>query len=149
MRRSAFAPVAVMVAGIAIITTRCLRILLMVGELGVSEFVDWLSNSAREWDTTLVLLGALVIVSLEIRCGFAVLSGINWGRWCFLAAECLVTVYMLMASMVDFLPPVFHIGGGTTGEILNNLLLQQLPDALLILLLFVPRRSQRFFAQPS
>ncbi|WP_258570115.1 YbjO family protein [Dickeya zeae] len=147
LQRGVFAPVAVMVAGWAIIATRCLGIVLTISELGWSGFGGWLSSSARQWDSTLVLLAALVVVCLEIRCGFAVLSGLNWGRWCFLITQCLVTVYMLTASLVEFLPPIFHVSGDGIGEILHHLLMQRLPDFLLILLLFLPRRSQRFFTR--
>ncbi|SLM62961.1 MULTISPECIES: YbjO family protein [Dickeya] len=145
LRRSLFAPVAVMVAGSAIIATRCLSVMLTISELGISGFGGWLSSSARQWDSTLVLLAALLVLCVEIRCGFAVLSGVNWGRWCFLLTQCLVTVYMLLASLLEFLPPVFHVSGDGAGEVLNQLFMQRLPDFLLILLLFIPRRSQRFF----
>ncbi|WP_459623219.1 YbjO family protein [Dickeya oryzae] len=56
---------------------------------------------------------------------------------------------MLTASLVEFLPPIFHVSGDGVGEILHHLLMQRLPDFLLILLLFLPRRSQRFFYSPS
>ncbi|GAB7195541.1 hypothetical protein OS11_18130 [Dickeya oryzae] len=72
-----------MVAGWAIIATRCLGIVLTISELGWSGFGGWLSSSAKQWDSTLVLLAALLVVCLEIRCGFAVLSGLNWGALVF------------------------------------------------------------------
>ncbi|WP_315707704.1 YbjO family protein [Brenneria uluponensis] len=139
------APVAVMVAGTAIIATRCVSVFLIVGELGLSGLLGWLRHSAETWDSTLILLAAVLVICVEIRCGFAVLAGINWGRWCYLACQCLVTLLMAIALLADVLPPIFHFHGDGHAAMLNQLLLQKVPDFLVILLLFIPRRSQRFF----
>ncbi|MFC3395901.1 YbjO family protein [Brenneria rubrifaciens] len=144
-QRNIYAPVPVMVAGIAIIATRFLGILLLIWELGPSELGGWIGTNAESWDSTLVLLLSLVIVCIEIRCGFAVLSGIGWGRWGYVVCQCLVTLYLLLASLSEFLPAIFHISGDDNTAVLHQLMLQKIPDFLVIVLLFLPRRSKRFF----
>ncbi|PWC18664.1 DUF2593 domain-containing protein [Brenneria roseae subsp. roseae] len=144
-QRKVYAPVPVMVAGIAIIATRFLGILLLIWELGPSGLGGWIGNSAEAWDSTLVLLLSLIIICIEIRCGFVVLSGDNWGRWGYVLCQCLVTLYLLFASLSEFLPAIFHISGENNTAVLHQLMLQKIPDFLVIVLLFLPRRSKRFF----
>lgn len=144
-QRKVFAPVPVMVAGIAIIATRLLGILLPVWELGLSDFIDWVGSNAEAWDSTLVLLLSFVVVGVEIRCGFAVLAGLNWGRWGYVACQVVVVCYLLLASFSELMPAIFHISGENNAAVLHQILLQKIPDLLVIILLFLPRRSKRFF----
>ncbi|MBJ7220490.1 MULTISPECIES: YbjO family protein [unclassified Brenneria] len=145
--QKAYAPVPVMVAGIAIIATRFLGVLLLVWELGLSGLGDWIGSSAQSWDSTLIFLLSLVVVCAEVRCGFAVLTGANWGRWGYVICQCLVVPYMLLASVSDYFPAIFHITGDDHVAVLHQLLLQKIPDLLVIVLLFLPRRSRRFFTR--
>ncbi|RLM27300.1 hypothetical protein BIY29_03515 [Brenneria alni] len=147
IQRKAYAPVPIMVAGIAIIATRFVGVLLLVWELGLSGLGDWVGSSAQSWESTLVLLLSMVIVCAEIRCGFAVLTGANWGRWGYVACQCLVVLYMLLASVSEYFPAIFHISGENNAAVLHQLLLQKIPDLLVIFLLFFPRRSRRFFTR--
>ncbi|ACX87741.1 DUF2593 family protein [Pectobacterium parmentieri] len=144
-QRKVYAPVPVMVAGIAIIATRLLGIVLLVWELGLSDLSGWIGSTSEAWDSTLVVLLALVIVGVEIRCGFAVLAGANWGRWGYVACQGLVVCYLLLASLSEFMPAIFHISGENNAAVLHQLLLQKIPDLLVMALLFLPRRSKRFF----
>lgn len=144
-QRKVYAPVPVMVAGTAIIATRFLGVLLLIWELGPSDLGGWIGLSAEAWDSTLVLLLSFIIVCIEIRCGFAVLAGVNWGRWGYIVCQCLVTLYLLLASMSEFLPSIFHISGENNTAVLHQLLIQKIPDLLVIVLLFFPHRSKRFF----
>lgn len=144
-QRKVYAPVPVMVAGIAIIATRVLGILLLVWELGFSDLSGWIGSNAEAWDSTLVLLLSLVVVGVEIRCGFAVLAGVNWGRWGYVACQAVVVCYLLLASLSEFIPAIFHISGENNAAVLHQILLQKIPDLLVIVLLFLPRRSKRFF----
>ncbi|TCV09160.1 uncharacterized protein DUF2593 [Samsonia erythrinae] len=144
-QRKVYAPVPVMVAGIAIIATRLLGMVLLVWELGLSDLSGWIGSSARAWDSTLVLLLSLVIVGVEIRCGFAVLAGSNRGRWGYVACQAVVASYLLLASLSEFMPAIFHISGENNAAVLHQLLLQKIPDLLVMVLLFLPRRSKRFF----
>ena len=43
------APVSVTVAGIAIIATRCLSVLMLANELGFEEIVNFVHRSAQAW----------------------------------------------------------------------------------------------------
>lgn len=143
--RSGHAPVAVTVAGIGIISICVLSVFLLMGDLGLNSLGGWIGSSAEAWDSTLVLLAALLLICVEVRCGVAILYGQNWGRWGYVACQALVTLYMLMASFWGFLPDIFHISGETRWEIFHQLLMQKLPEAMVIVLLFAPRRSRRFF----
>ncbi|WP_304168742.1 YbjO family protein [Lonsdalea britannica] len=138
-------PVAVMVAGTGIIATRCVGLALVIGELGLDGFGGWLSDSAEQWDTTLLMLAAWLLFCLEVRCGFAVLYGRDWGRWCYLACQCLTVLYILIASVANVLPPIFYLSAEDEMGVLQQLLEHKAADVVMLLLLFVPRRSQRFF----
>ena len=144
-RLMSHAPVAVMVAGIGIIATCVLSFLMLIQDLGLSSLGGWIGSSAESWDSTLVLLSAVLIVCIEVRCGVATLTGLNWGRWGFVICQGVVSLYMVMASFWDFLPDIFHISGESRWEILHHLVVQKLPDIMVIVLLFVPHRSRRFF----
>ncbi|MCG8708982.1 DUF2593 family protein [Brenneria sp. 4F2] len=137
-----------MVAGIAIIALRFLGILLLVWELGLDELGGWIAISVQAWDSTVILLLSLLVIGLEIRCGLAVLTGANWGRWGYVICQCLVMLYMLLASLGDYFPSIFSIPADSNAVVLHQLLLQHIPDLLVIALLFFPRRSRRFFTHP-
>lgn len=140
-----YAPVAVTVAGIGIIATCVLSLVMLLWDLGLSSFGGWIGSSAESWDSTLVLLAALVILCFEVRCGVAVIAGKNWGRWGYLLAQGAISGYMLLASFSDFLPDIFHFSGETSWDVLHQFATQRLPDVLVIFLLFVPHRSRRYF----
>ncbi|ATA26953.1 hypothetical protein BIY26_00575 [Brenneria goodwinii] len=146
-QRKTYTPVPVMVAGIAIIAIRFLGILLLVWELGLSELGGWIESSIQAWDSTVILLLSMTMVYTEIRCGVAVLAGANWGRWGYVICQCLVVSYMLIASVSEYFPAIFHISGDNHVAVLHQLLLQKIPDLLVIVLLFLPRRSRRFFTR--
>ncbi|MDX5626509.1 MULTISPECIES: YbjO family protein [unclassified Brenneria] len=136
-----------MVAGIAIIALRVVGILLLAWELGLSELGGWIASSVQQWDSALILLLSLAVIGTEIRCGLAVLAGANWGRWGYVICQCLVAFYMLLASLSEHFPAIFHISGDNHLAVLHQLLLQQIPDLLVVILLFLPRRSRRFFTR--
>ena len=110
---------------------------------GAQEFV---STSAQAWDCTLIFLAGLVLLCLQISCGFAVMRGRNWGRWVYVACQCLVVGYLLLATIGSFLPEVFTVEGETSGQILHVLILQKIPDVVILTLMFVPATSRRYFA---
>ncbi len=55
------APVPVTVAGIAIIATRCLSVLMLVNALGYTEIINFLHRSAQSWDSTLIFIASQII----------------------------------------------------------------------------------------
>ncbi|MGL9733624.1 MAG: YbjO family protein [Symbiopectobacterium sp.] len=57
-----YAPVAVTVAGIGIIATCVLSLVMLLWDLGLSSFGGWIGSSVESWDSALVLLTALVIL---------------------------------------------------------------------------------------
>lgn len=67
-----YATVALTVAGIGIIATCLLSLVMLLWDLGLSSFGGWIGSSAESWDSTLMLLAALVILCFEVRCGVAV-----------------------------------------------------------------------------
>lgn len=139
-------PVAVMIAGTAMVAIKCISVLLILGELGFSGLREFVTTSAQTWDSTLILLAGLVVLWLQIRCGFAVIGGRNWGRWGYVACQLIVVCYLLLATVGSFLPEVFTVEGETHSQIFHRLILQKVPDSVIILLLFLPAASRRFFA---
>ncbi len=87
-----------------------------------------------------------MLVFLEICCAFSVVRGRNWARWVYLVCQCIVVLYLLLATIGSVFPEVFTVEGETSGQILHVLILQKLPDMLVLALLFVPTASRRFFA---
>ncbi|CAI1064700.1 YbjO family protein [Serratia entomophila] len=140
------APVPVMVAGTAMVAIKCISVLLLLGELGVDGAQEFVNTSAQAWDSTFIFLAGLVLLCLQISCGFAVMRGRNWGRWGYVACQCVVVAYLLLATIGSLLPEVFTVEGETSGQILRILILQKIPDAVILVLLFVPAVSRRFFA---
>ncbi len=140
------APVPVMIAGTAMVAIKCISVLLVLGELGYGGLQEFVSTSAQAWDSTLIFLAGLVALCLQIYCGFAVIRGRNWGRWGYVACQFAVVSYLLLATIGSFLPEVFTVEGETNGQILHTLILQKIPDVVILALLFIPSASRRFFA---
>ena len=138
-------PAPVMVAGIAIIATRCLSVLMLANELGYDEMANFVHRSAQAWDSTLIFIASQLIFLFELRCAFTLLSGSNRGRWGYVIAQIIVLGYMLMASVGWIYPEIFSIPGETNAQIIHHTLMQKVPDALVLLLLFVPASSRAFF----
>ncbi|MBS0880072.1 YbjO family protein [Pantoea sp. JGM49] len=138
-------PAPVMVAGIAIIATRCLSVLMLANELGYDEMANFVHRSAQAWDSTLIFIASQLIFLFELRCAFTLLRGSNRGRWGYVMAQIIVLGYMLMASVGWIYPEIFSIPGETNAQIIHHTLMQKVPDALVVLLLFVPASSRAFF----
>ncbi len=139
------APTLVLVAGTAIIAVRCLDLLMLFGVLGPRGILDFLYRSAQTWNLTAVFLGSLLLLFIELRCAFAIMRGRNWGRWGYLFTRLVALGYLWAASLGWGYPELFSIVGGSPGEILNALLIQKLPDLLVLFLIFVPAKSRRYF----
>jgi len=138
-------PVPVWIAGSAIIATRCLGVLLLVNELGYEEMMNFVHRSAQAWDSTLIFIASQLILFIELRCAIALMRGRNWGRWGFLLSQVVVLVYMFSASMGWIYPEIFSIVSENGSQMVRSLLAQKLPDMLMLLLLFVPASSRRFY----
>ncbi|WP_128177719.1 YbjO family protein [[Pantoea] beijingensis] len=138
-------PVPVLIAGTAIIATRCLSLLLLANELGYDEIVSFIHRSAQTWDSTLIFIASQLIFFLELRCAMVLMRGANWGRWGYAMTQALVMLYMLVASFGWVHPEIFSVSGETNAEIVHTLLLQKFPDVVVLLLLFIPISSRHFF----
>lgn len=137
---AATTPVPVLIAGTAIIATRFVGVILLVATLGWGGTGSFIYESLQSWDSGLIFIASILILLLEMVCGVAVYLRQNWARWCYMACQLLVVVYLLMASL-DWLVldvDVFRIEGDTGAEILHSLLLQKIPDVVILGLLFFP-----------
>ncbi|MGK3123553.1 YbjO family protein [Candidatus Pantoea formicae] len=138
-------PAPVMVAGIAIIATRCLSVLMLANELGFEEIANFVHRSAQTWDSTLIFIASQLIFLFELRCAFTLMRGSNRGRWGYVTTQVIVLIYMLMASVGWIYPEIFSIPGESNAQIVHHTLLQKVPDLMVLLLLFVPATSRAFF----
>ncbi|AMO48744.1 Protein of unknown function [Kosakonia oryzendophytica] len=138
-------PALVQVAAIAIILIRCVDVLMVINVLGVRGMLDFVQRSAQTWSLTLIFLGSLVLVFIEILCAFSVVKGRNWARWLYLGTQIIATGYLWAASLGYGYPELFSIAGESRREIFRSLMMQKLPDFLVLFLLFVPTPSRRFF----
>ncbi len=73
------------------------------------------------------------------------MKGGNWARWIYLLTQVIAASYLWAASLGYGYPELFSIAGESKREILRTLVMQKLPDMLVLLLLFVPAASRRFF----
>lgn len=118
-------PALVQVAALAIIMIRGLDVLMIFN--------------------TLVFLSSLVLVFIEIWCAFSLVKGRRWARWLYLLTQITAASYLWAASLGYGYPELFSIPGESKREIFHSLMLQKLPDMLILMLLFVPSTSRRFF----
>lgn len=133
------------VAALAIIMIRCLDLLMIFNTLGVRGTSEFIHRSVQTWDLTLVFLSSLVLVFIEIYCAFSLVKGRNWARWLYLLTQVIASGYLWAASLGYGYPELFSIAGESKREIFHTLVMQKLPDMLVLLLLFVPASSRRFF----
>ncbi len=138
-------PALVQVAALAIIMIRCLDVLMILNTLGVRGIIEFIHRSVQTWNLTLVFLGSLVLVFIEIFCAFSLVKGRNWARWVYLLTQITAAGYLWAASLGYGYPELFSIAGESNREILRALFMQKLPDMLVLFLLFVPAPSRRFF----
>ena len=138
-------PALVQVAAFAIILIRGVDLLMIFNQLGVSGIEEFIRRSAQTWNLTLVFLSSLMLVFIEIWCAFSLVKGRNLARWIFLLTQIIVTGYLWAASLGYGYPELFSIAGESKREILRSLVMQKLPDYLVLLLLFVPTSCRRFF----
>ncbi|MBS2140847.1 DUF2593 family protein, partial [Escherichia coli] len=92
-----------------------------------------------------VFLGGLVVVFIEVGWCFPLGKGRGGGRWLFLLQKITAASYLWAASLGYGYPELFSIPGESKREIFHSLMLQKLPDMLILMLLFVPSTSRRFF----
>ena len=138
-------PALVQVAAIAIISVRCVDILMLFNMLGLRGTLDVIHRSVQTWTLTLVFLTSLVLLFVELLCAFSLTKGRNWARWLFLTTQIVTTAYLWAASLGYGYPELFSIPGESKREIFHSLMLQKLPDLLVLFLIFVPSPSRRFF----
>jgi hypothetical protein len=110
--------------------------------MGMVEFVR---RSVQTWALTLVFMASLVLVFVEIWCAFSLVKGRNWSRWLYFLTQVIAAGYLWSASLGYGYPELFSIAGESKREILRSLVMQKLPDILVLMLLFVPAASRRFF----
>ncbi|KAA8729585.1 YbjO family protein [Ewingella americana] len=140
-----FIPVPVMIGASAIVATRCLEFILLFDAMGVAGVVDFVQASAESWVNCFILLASLLIVWIECHASYAMMRGRNWGRWAFVGCQAVVVSYMLLASFEWFGPKIFRFETETQGQFLHALLMQKVPDIVVLLLLFAPQSSRQFF----
>lgn len=145
--RLSFIPVPVMIGASAIVATRCLEFILLLDAMGFSGLMSFIEVSAESWLNCFIMLASLVIILVECRAAYAMMRARRWGRWAFIGCQAIVVSYMLLASFDWFGPRIFRFNVETQGEFLLALLEQKIPDMAILLLLFLPASSQRYFSR--
>lgn len=140
------APVPVMIAGTALIATRCLDVVMLFNAFGVDGIQGFVHASSRSWALTGLFLAGLTMLFLQIRCGVGVLSALPWTRWCYLGCQLISSSYLFYATWRGLFPEMYMLPGDSASEILSQLVTLKLPDMLMLALLFLPASSRRFFA---
>ncbi|EAV1468543.1 DUF2593 family protein [Salmonella enterica] len=130
-------PTLVQVAAMAIILIRGLDVLMIMNTLGIRGMGEFIHRSVQTW--------SLVLVFVEIYCAFSLVKGRSWARWVYLATQIIVSGYLWAASLGYGYPELFSIAGESKRDILHSLVMQKLPDLLILFLLFIPAPSRRFF----
>lgn len=138
-------PALVQVAALAIIMIRCLDVFMIFNTLGMRGLSEFVHRSVQTWSMTLVFFASLMLVFIEIYCAFSLVKGRNWARIIYLLTQITATGYLWAASLGYGYPELFSIPGESKREIFHTLVMQKLPDILVLGLLFVPAASRRFF----
>ncbi|MDF7681314.1 YbjO family protein [Enterobacteriaceae bacterium ESL0689] len=138
-------PALIQVAAFAIILNRGIDLIMIVNHLGINGIEEFIHRSVQTWTLTGVFLASLSLVFTEIWCAFALIKGRNLARWILLLTQIIITGYLWAASLGYGYPELFSIAGESKREILHSLLLQKLPDILVLVLIFVPAPCRRFF----
>ena len=138
-------PALVLIGAIGIITTRCLDIVLLVNLLGVSGVMEFMHRGMQTPALTAVFSASLLMIVLEFYCAAAIIKGKNWGRWVFLLTQIIAVSYLWLASLGYGYPELFSIPGESKHEIFRSLVVQKLPDLLVLCCLFIPPRARLFF----
>jgi hypothetical protein len=125
-------PALVQVAALAIIMIRCLDVLMILNTLGARGIGEFIHRSVQTWNLTLVFLSSLVLVFIEIYCAFSLVKGRNWARWVYLLTQIVAAGYLWAASLGYGYPELFSIAGESKREILRALVMQKLPDMLVL-----------------
>lgn len=137
-------PALVQAAALAIIMIRGLDVLMIFNTLGVRGIGEFIHRSVQT-EFNAGLLSSLVLVFIEIWCAFSLVKGRRWARWLYLLTQITAASYLWAASLGYGYPELFSIPGESKREIFHSLMLQKLPDMLILMLLFVPSTSRRFF----
>lgn len=138
-------PALVQVAAFAIILIRALDLLMILNQLGVRGMSEFIHRSVQTWPLTLVFFSSLLLVFIEIWCAFSLVKGQNRARWIYLLTQIIVSGYLWAASLGYGYPELFSIAGESKREIFRSLVMQKLPDLLVLALLFIPASCRRFF----
>ncbi len=118
-------------------------ILNLLGLQGLNEFIHR-SVQTPEPDAGLPRQPP-ALVFIEIWCAFSLVKGRNWARWIYLLTQIIAAGYLWAASLGYGYPELFSIPGESKREIFHSLVMQKLPDLLVLTLLFVPANCRRFF----
>ena len=86
-------PALVQVAAFAIILIRALDLLMILNLLGLQGLNEFIHRSVQTWNLTLVFLGSLALVFVEIWCAFSLVKGRNWARWIYLLTQIIAAGY--------------------------------------------------------
>ncbi|RDK89503.1 uncharacterized protein DUF2593 [Enterobacillus tribolii] len=144
LRNGISPPVSILIAGTAIIGIRALGFLLLLHELGIEGIWLFVLESIRGWDATLLCLGSMIVLLVELGCGFAVMRGRDAGRWWYLWCQVVVFLVCLAAALADWHPEFFGVEGETAVEIIRAVILQKLPEMIILALLFLPHSSRNY-----
>ncbi|STW40205.1 inner membrane protein [Klebsiella pneumoniae] len=104
-------PALVQVAAFAIILIRGLDLLMILNLLGLQGLNEFIHRSVQTWNLTLVFLGSLALVFIEIWCTFSLVKGRNWARWIYLLTQIIAAGYLWAASLGYGYPELFSIPG--------------------------------------
>lgn len=144
LRNGISPPVSILIAGTAIIGIRVLGFLLLLHELGTEGIWLFVLESIRSWDATLLCLGSMIVLLIELGCGFAVMRGRDAGRWWYLWCQVAVFIVSMTAALTDWHPEFFGVEGETAIEIIREVILQKLPEMIILALLFLPHSSRKY-----
>ncbi|MGQ7790435.1 YbjO family protein [Shigella flexneri] len=117
---------------------RGLDVLMIFNTLGVRGIGEFIHRSYNA-DLTLVFLSSLVLVFVECWCRVFTGERASLGALAISADTNHRRSYLWAASLGYGYPELFSIPGESKREIFHSLMLQKLPDMLILMLLFFPR----------
>lgn len=138
-------PAPVIAAVIAILATRLFNLLMVILHPDGNHSAELLFRLSPLPGYLLIFIGAVLLFLFEIGCALALLRGSLWGRRGFIGCQCLLVVLMLPALWGAGIAVIPGVDIQDIQQLGRHILLQKLPDSLIILMLCHPASSRRFF----
>lgn len=138
-------PEPVMAAVIAIVATRVFNLLMILLKPDGASSADLWFQLSPLTGYLLILILAILTFIFDIGCALALLWGSRRGRQMFVGFQCMLVILVILPVSGEGVANLLGIDPQDARQLGQHILLQKLPDILIILMLCLPISSRRYF----